>query len=105
MSQHRTFTVVDISAVRGLPAGHPAKQFKGGKYKASTPVAAAKKVLTKVSAGVDKEVSLKVTIQEMGGRGKTYTYKVSKHRKEHPVAIKKDDVAILFRYTIHASSI
>ena len=103
----RSFHIVDISHVKGSPADAVAvmKEYKGGKYTSLTPVGAAKKVLTKLASmtGVG-ECCCKIRIKEKGGRGKTYTYKVTRKSKT-PIEVEKDGVTISFKFSTSAISI
>lgn len=97
MSDHRSFTLVDVVSVKGKAKG---KLNLGGRYISTSPAGAAKKAVTQVcrASKIKGQCTLHVTVRETtrGGHQKDFAYKVK--RVLDPVTVTRDGVDITYKY-------
>jgi hypothetical protein len=98
---NRTFVVIDAT----IGKRKKIDLVSSGRYKAMTPVGAAKKAVTKLCSLNKKSGVCTVTIhiREIGGRGKDFVYTIQRIR--NPVTVTRANTAITFKYTLKAKAI
>lgn len=100
----RTFAIVSVSTTTGRIKG---TENLTGRYVSRTPVAAAKKAVSKICSmsKIKGQCTLIIHIREMtrGSTGKEYSYKIK--RVKNPITVSKDGQEITFRYTLKAKSL
>jgi malate/lactate dehydrogenase len=90
MSSERTFTI-ESSEVKA----------KGGRFKAASPAAAAKKAARKLLKNRKCKRVVKFVLRETtrGSDGATFEYKGKKEKLDKPVVIKRGDLEIVYEYS------
>jgi hypothetical protein len=99
----RTFTVTKVSATTGRLKSSD----NHGTFNNKTPVAAAKKAVTKIckNSSIKGRCTLKITVQETqeDGTVKDFSYKIS--RILNPVTVVRDGKEINHKYSLKATAI
>lgn len=80
---------------------------KGGRFKADTPAAAAKKAARKLLKNRKCKRVMKFVLRETtrGSDGALYEYKGKKQKLDKPVVIKRGDLEITYEYTYSVEAI